>query len=289
MEVTTFISPDQVRWEQFEKMGINRERLEKAHQLEKLLNYEKTSLMGISVQAGDQSVYTDARLSLRRNEDGTYSPAVTPVRKELNLSSVYMGHTFSDEQKKKLIETGNLGETIVLKRSDNSEFNAYISVDRLTNTLVCADADKIRIPQELGGLQLTAEQQEALKLGREVALRGFKTKEGDLRDVTIQINAEKRGIEFKNAPIPANEYKTILGVQLTDKDREKFSRGEAIYLRGMKTGDGKVFDSYVKYDSKQNRARFYNNNPDNPSKKTEQKKTQNKTKSKKQTASPKVG
>lgn len=259
MEETTYIKPEQVKWDQFERLGITRKHLEKAEELATLLNYGKTRLMNIMVQAGDQTVYTDARLSLRKNEDGTYSPAVTPMRKALNLNSVYMGHEFTDEQKKKLLETGNLGETILLKRNDNSEFLAYISVDRLTNTLVCADAGKMRIPEELGGKALTREQQDALREGREVVLRGFKTKDGEERDVTVQINADKRGLEFRSAPVSVQDVKKILGVVLTDNDRQKLIKGDSVYLRGMKNNTGRTFDAYVHYDFKEERFRFYNN------------------------------
>lgn len=58
----TAIPEDKVNWKQLETIGVTRERLEEGGQLEKLLNWQKSDLITIAVKAGNETIYTDARL-----------------------------------------------------------------------------------------------------------------------------------------------------------------------------------------------------------------------------------
>ena len=107
------IDPDKVKWEQFEQMGVSRESLEKGKHLDDLLQYRKTPLVPISIKIGEVSLYTDARLSLKASGDGTFIPVVHAIRKEPQLEREFFGHTFTDEDKKALKETGNLGLSLI--------------------------------------------------------------------------------------------------------------------------------------------------------------------------------
>ena len=103
------IDPEKIDWEQFSKMGVSRESLEKSKELEAMLKYRKSPhLVPISVKVGDVSLYTDARLSLRETEDGRFIPVVHAIRKEPQLEQEFFGHTFTDEDKKALKGTGFL-------------------------------------------------------------------------------------------------------------------------------------------------------------------------------------
>ncbi|MDR0698033.1 MAG: DUF4099 domain-containing protein, partial [Tannerella sp.] len=64
------IDENRIDWSQFERLGISRETLEKTGNLEKLLNWQKTDLLPISLKFDDVSLRTDARLALRENPEG---------------------------------------------------------------------------------------------------------------------------------------------------------------------------------------------------------------------------
>ena len=152
------IDPDKVKWEQFEQMGVSRESLEKGKHLDDLLQYRKTPLIPIAIKIGEVSLYTDARLSLKASGDGTFIPVVHAIRKEPQLEREFFGHTFTDEDKKALRETGNLGRTVELTFPSKEEpTRSFVSIDRLTNDIIALSADRVRIPDEIKGVKLSDE------------------------------------------------------------------------------------------------------------------------------------
>ena len=64
------IDESKVDWKELERLGLSRDRLEQSGDLNKLLNWQKTGLVGISVPFGETSIYTEARIALRQSEDG---------------------------------------------------------------------------------------------------------------------------------------------------------------------------------------------------------------------------
>ena len=163
------IDPDKVKWEQFEQMGVSRESLEKGKHLEDLLQYRKTPLIPISIKIGEVSLYTDARLSLKASGDGTFIPVVHAIRKEPQLEREFFGHTFTDEDKKALKETGNLGRTVELTFPGKDEpTRSFVNIDRLTNDIIALSADRVCIPDEIKGVKLSDEQKKELSEGRSI-------------------------------------------------------------------------------------------------------------------------
>ena len=73
---------------------------------------------------------------------------------------------------------------------------SFISIDRLTNETVSAPVKAIRIPDEVKGVLLTKEQKEALAAGKGVYVEGMTAESGKKFNATIQINADKRGLDF---------------------------------------------------------------------------------------------
>jgi hypothetical protein len=103
-----------VHWDKLEKFGITRESLEKSGNLEKMLDYRKTDLMPVSIRIDDETTLrTDVRFSLRKQQDGTFVPAVHPIRHKPDLERPYFGITFSEEDKKNLLTNGNLGRVVI--------------------------------------------------------------------------------------------------------------------------------------------------------------------------------
>ena len=98
-------------------------------------------------------------------------------------------------------------------------------------------------------------------------------KSGKSFNATLQVNAEKKGIEFifdNNRGFKERQQQTqqqgaprkLCGLELSDKQREALDSGRTLYLKNMVDKEGQPFNAYVKMDKEQNRPRFYKWNPD---------------------------
>lgn len=273
------IDESKVDWIELERIGLSKDRLEQSGNLDKLLNWQKTGLVGISVPFGETSIYTEARIALRQSEDGSLGLAIHSIRKEPQLDFPYMGYRFSDEEKATLLHSGNLGKQVELTPKNGEPFKAYVSIDPQTNELVALRADRVIIPQEIKSVLLTEQQHQDLTEGKAVKVEGMLSRHGKPFDATLQVNADKRGIEFifnENLSFKERQRQsqktreaspygiptTICKYQLTEKQQKALSEGRSLYLKNMVDKEGEIFSAYVRYDKEQSRPRFYRYNPD---------------------------
>ena len=269
----TAIDESKIDWKQLDNLGLTRERLEQSGELAKMLNWQKSNLVTIALPMGDTTIYTDARLAFRTDGDGNIGLAVHPLRKEPQLDFPYMGHKFSPEEKEQLLATGNLGKTIEITPKNGEPFAAYISIDPQTNELIALRADRVNIPKEIKGVTLSDAQYKDLVEGKAVKVEGMTAKSGKPFNATLQVNAEKKGIEFifenkqglkerqQHSQQQGAPHK-LCGLELSDKQREALDSGRTLYLKNMVDKEGQPFNAYVKMDKEQNRPRFYKWNPD---------------------------
>ena len=269
----TAIDESKIDWKQLDSLGLTRERLEQSGELAKMLNWQKSNLITIAIPFGDTTIYTDARLAFRTDSDGNIGLAVHPLRKEPQLDFPYMGHKFSPEEKEQLLVTGNLGKTIEITPKNREPFAAYVSIDPQTNELIALRADRVAIPKEIKGVTLSDAQYKDLVEGKAVKVEGMTAKSGKSFDATLQVNAEKKGIEFifdGKQGLKERQQHTqqqgaphkLCGLELSEKQREALDSGRTLYLKNMVDKEGQSFNAYVKMDKEQNRPRFYKWNPD---------------------------
>lgn len=270
---TTAIAPEKVDWKMLDSLGLSRERLEQSGELEKLLNWQKSNLVTIAVPVGDTTIYTEARLAFRTDENGNIGLAVHSMRKEPQLDYPYMGYKFSPEEKEQLLTMGNLGKTIEVTPKNGEPFSAYVSIDPQTNEIIALRADRVNIPKEIKGVTLSDAQYKDLVEGKAVKVEGITSKRGKSFDATLQVNAEKKGIEFifdNSRGFKERQQQTqqqgaphkLCGLELSEKQREALDSGRTLYLKNMVDKEGKSFNAYVRMDKEQNRPRFYKWNPD---------------------------
>ena len=269
----TAIDESKIDWKQLDNLGLTRERLEQSGELAKMLNWQKSNLVTIAIPMGDTTIYTDARLAFRTDGEGNIGLAVHPLRKEPQLDFPYMGHKFSPEEKEQLLATGNLGKTIEITPKNGEPFAAYVSIDPLTNELIALRADRVNIPKEIKGVTLSDAQYKDLVEGKAVKVEGMTAKSGKSFNATLQVNAEKKGIEFifenkqglkerqQHSQQQGAPHK-LCGLELSDKQREALDSGRTLYLKNMVDKEGQPFNAYVRMDKEQNRPRFYKWNPD---------------------------
>lgn len=272
----TVIDPETIDWRMLDSLSLSRERLEQSGELERMLNWQKSNLVTIAVPVSDTTIYTEARLAFRTDENGNIGLAIHSIRKEPQLNFPYMGYEFSPEDKEQLLTTGNLGKTIEVTPKNGEPFSAYVSIDPQTNELIALRADRVAIPQEIKGVKLSDEQYKALVEGKAVKVEGMTAKSGKSFDATLQVNAEKKGIEFifgerksfkerqeqRQGQSQQGAPRKLCGLELTDKQREALDGGSTLYLKNMVDKEGNSFNAYVRMDKEQNRPRFYKWNPD---------------------------
>ena len=270
---TTAIDPEKVDWKMLDNLGLSRERLEQGGELEKMLNWQKTNLVTIAVPIGDTTIYTEARLAFRTDDSGNVGLAIHPLRKEPQLDFPYMGYKFSPEEKEALLTTGNLGKTIKVTPKNAEPFSAFVSIDPQTNEIIALRADRVNIPKEIKGITLSDAQYKEFVEGKAVKVEGMTAKSGKSFNATLQVNAEKKGIEFifdNNRGFKEHQQQTLqqgvphklCGLELSDKQREALDSGRTLYLKKMVDKQGQPFNAYVRMDKEQNRPRFYKWNPD---------------------------
>ena len=270
---TTTIDAEKVDWKQLDRLGLSREQLEQSGELDKMLSWQKSDLITIAIPMGDTTIYTDARLAFRTDGEGNIGLAIHPLRKEPQLDFPYMGYKFSPEEKEQLLSTGNLGKTIEVTPKNGEPFSAYVSIDPQTNELVALRADRVNIPKEIKGITLSDAQYKDLVEGKAVKVEGMTAKSGKTFNATLQVNAERKGIEFifdGNRGFKERQQQTqqqgaprkLCGLELSDKQREALDSGRTLYLKNMVDKEGNSFNAYVRMDKEQNRPRFYKWNPD---------------------------
>ena len=270
---TTAIDPEEVDWKQLDRLGLSREQLEQSGELTNMLNWQKSNLMTIAIPMGDTTIYTDARLAFRTDGEGNIGLAIHPLRKEPQLDFPYMGYKFSPEEKETLLATGNLGKTIEVTPKNGEPFAAYVSIDSQTNELIALRADRVNIPKEIKGVTLSDEQYKDLVEGKAVKVEGMTAKSGKSFNATLQVYAERKGIEFifdNNRGFKERRQQTqqqgvphkLCGLELSEKQREALNGGKTLYLKNMVDKQGQSFNAYVRMDKEQNRPHFYKWNPD---------------------------
>jgi hypothetical protein len=254
-----------INWDQLKNFGLSRENLEKQGLLDGMLKgYKTNKLVPIQCNFGSATLKTDARLSFQQSPEGQVVLVMHGMRKEPELNKPYFGHIFSDEDKKNLKETGNMGRQAMITFPGSGEKIPYlISIDKLTNEVVGIAASRAYIPDEISSVKLTDYEKSELREGKAIFVEGMVGKTGKAFDAHLQLNAEKRGLEYIFPNDGQFNRESIGGVELTKKQLEDLTAGKAIFLEDMKKKDGESFSAFVKMNETGNLS-YTRYNPDSP-------------------------
>ena len=191
------IDESKINWKELEeKWGVKRDDLEKSGDLNRMLNYGKSDLVRVSPNFGGEAFELDARLSFKKDGEGNVSLVPHFIRKEQKLDE-YKEHKFSDDDRKNLRETGNLGRVVDLVDRETGEIiPSFVSIDRKTNEITDVPANKVRIPERIGKTEITKQEQDMLRAGLPVRDKLIERKDGRKFVTTLQVNVEQRGVEF---------------------------------------------------------------------------------------------
>ena len=254
-----------INWDQLKNFGLSREYLQERGLLDSMLKgYKTNQLVPINLNFGSAVLRTDARLSLQQSNTGEVVLAIHGIRKQPELERPYFGHIFSEEDKKNLLETGNMGRVVELKGRNGEYIPSFISLDKMTNEVVAMRAENVYIPNEIKGVQLTDQEKNDLREGKKVYIEGMTAKSGNEFNAHIQVSAERRGIDFIFENDRIFNRTALGGVELTKQQIEDLNAGKAIFVEDMKRKDGELFSSYVKLDEATVRPNYTRYNPDSP-------------------------
>lgn len=271
--------PEQIDWDTMTNLGLSKEYLEKRNLLEPLLKgYKTNELVPIGVNLGGTILRTDARLSLQQAEDGKVVVGIHGIKKEPNLHFEFFGHKFTDEDKKNLLETGNMGRVVNLVNSKTGDLMpSIISIDRLTNDVIALRTDFIKIPDEIKGVKLNDTQKQTLMEGKLLKLEGMISTKGTEFSATVQFNADKRYVEFlfdrsnsnrqtqsngqnnqqtNQQSQPQEAPKTFRGKELTNEQHKDFKAGQTVYIDGLKDKKGQPYQGYITFNAETGKTNF---------------------------------
>jgi len=191
------IDESKINWHELEeKWGVKYDDLKQSGDLTKMLNYGKSDLVRVKPTFGGESFELDARLSFKKDGEGNISLVPHFIRKEQKLDE-YKEHKFSDDDRKNLRETGNLGRVVdIVDRETGEIIPSYISIDRKTNEITDIPANRVRIPERIGKTEITKQEQDMLRAGLPVHDKLIERKDGRKFLTTLQVNVEQRGVEF---------------------------------------------------------------------------------------------
>ena len=300
------IDESKINWQKLEeKWGVKRDDLEKSGDLNRMLNYGKSDLVRVSPNFGGEAFELDARLSFKKDGEGNVSLVPHFIRKEQKLDE-YKEHKFSDEDRKNLRETGNLGRVVdIVDRETGEIIPSFISIDRKTNEITDIPANKVRIPERIGKTEITKQEQDMLRAGLPVRDKLIERNDGRKFVTTLQVNVEQRGVEFvpgtgrspravqtqenkeKQAQGTENTANTNKeqrrntwtnadgsirpiskwsGVNFTDQQKADYAAGKAIKLENVTDKQGFHATMYIKFNPEKGRPYRYDTNPDNAQK-----------------------
>ena len=254
-----------INWEELKHFGLSREELQERGLLDQMLKgYKTNQVVPISMNFGSAVLRTDARLSFQQSVGGPIVLGIHGIRQKPELDRPYFGHIFSEEDKKNLLETGNMGRVVELKGRNGEYIPSFVSIDKLTNEVVAMRVENAFIPKEIKGVQLTEQEQNDLREGKKIFVEGMISNGGKEFDAHIQINAERRGIEYIFENDKLFNRQSLGGVELTKQQIEDLNLGKAIFVEGMARKDGELFSSYVKLDEATGRPSYTRYTPDSP-------------------------
>ncbi|PWN64194.1 DUF3945 domain-containing protein [Chryseobacterium viscerum] len=268
---------EDIDWETMSNLGLSQEKLEKMKLLDPLLKgYKSNELVSISLNLGTAIVRTDARLSLQQNNEGKVVMAIHGKRQEPSLNYKFFGHEFTKEDKDNLLKTGNMGRVVELTNGKTGEqIPSIISIDRLTNEVIALRVDKIKVPDEIKGVQLNEHQKQTLIEGKPLHIEGMISKKGEPFKADVQFNADKRYVEFlfdrSNSNKQTQTYQQSISTEvptvfrdkrLDDEQYQKLKEGQTVYVDGLIDKKGKEYQGYITFDKETGKTGFDFKNSD---------------------------
>ena len=229
------------------KMGLTREILAESGNLERLLKGEKTGVIDFKSEYNGQETALRGKIYLV-SQGNEVKPYFQSVKQNLQVPDQKWGYEFSQEDKDLLKQKGELGKQVVLEDLyTKKKYNAYVGVDKETNSLTVWRADRVHIPMQIKGVDVSKEQQETLREGGAIRLSGMTSENGQKFDADIQVSAGKRSLSFSP---PSEAIKQTIDV----KTAKELSRSSD-QLQGTSAGGATTKDKLPEQKQKKTESK----------------------------------
>lgn len=258
-----------INWEEMNnKYGITVEHLKDIGEYDNLMNGRSTEKF-VNIKLKDEafSGNFDARLFFHKVGDQVKVGAEGILR-EISLENRYKKHRFTDEEKRNLIETGNVGHLVNLTFDNGTQKLCAVSVDPETNRLKYVKAEDIKPFETINGKKLNAEQMQALKEGKAVYISDFKDKENKPYDGFIQFNAAtfRFGIRYPKDRKNPHEQNLKEGLEfmhhkLSKEQVQQLKAGESVFIKELKSERGNTFEGFLYLNKDTRRLNMSFENP----------------------------
>ncbi len=271
------IDEAKINWQELkDKWGIDRDALEKSGDLREMLHNRKSRLVTITPTFYGRKTEAAARLSFRADADGNIKVIPYFIRKEPDLSQEFKGVKFTDEDKHNLLTTGNLGRLAdVVDKETGEVVPSFVSIDRMTNELLSVPAKQIYVKKTVGQTELSMAEIGILKSGKAIPDKKITDRNGKEHTVTLQINADKRDIEFVNVSKPQKQSTWLTedgrirpitkwsGVPMSEQQQSDYVAGKTVVLENMVDKEGKPCTVYLTFNREKQRPNTSYKDPRN--------------------------
>ena len=220
------IDENRIDWVNLEEQyGIKREALEASGDLEKMLGYGKSALVTVTPLIAGERYEIEARLSFKEMPDGSIGIVPHTIRKEPKLDEKFMEHEFTPEDKANLQKTGNMGRVVELADKETGEIiPSYISIDRQTNEIEAIPVKDVPVTTRIGQTEFTEHEIAELVAGRPLPNKEIVLSEKRKFTATLQVNVERRGVEFVPKPKQNGQNRRQRNGQATGQTAQQSAR-----------------------------------------------------------------
>lgn len=220
------IDESRIDWANLEEQyGIKREALEASGDLEKMLGYGKSALVTVTPLIAGERFEIEARLSFKEMPDGSIGIVPHTIRKEPRLDEKFMEHEFTPEDKENLKKTGNMGRVVELVDKETGEIiPSYISIDRQTNEIEAIPVKDVPVTTRIGQTEFTEHEIAELVAGRALPNKEIVLSEKRKFTATLQVNVERRGVEFVPKPKQNGQNRRQRNGQVTGQTAQQPAR-----------------------------------------------------------------
>lgn len=220
------IDESRIDWANLEEQyGIEREALEASGDLEKMLGYGKSALVTVTPLIAGERFEIEARLSFKEMPDGSIGIVPHTIRKEPKLDEKFMEHEFTPEDKENLKKTGNMGRVVELVDKETGEIiPSYVSIDRQTNEIEAIPVKDVPVTTRIGQTEFTEHEIAELVAGRALPNKEIVLSEKRKFTATLQVNVERRGVEFVPKPKQNGQNRRQRNGQVTGQTAQQPAR-----------------------------------------------------------------
>ena len=220
------IDESRIDWANLEEQyGIKCEALEASGDLEKMLGHGKSALVTVTPLIAGERFEIEARLSFKEMPDGSIGIVPHTIRKEPKLDEKFMEHEFTPEDKANLQKTGNMGRVVELVDKETGEIiPSYISIDRQTNEIEAIPVKDVPVTTRIGQTEFTEHEIAELIAGRALPNKEIVLSEKRKFTATLQVNVERRGVEFVPKPKQNRQNRRQRNGQVTRQTAQQPAR-----------------------------------------------------------------